>query len=48
MNLLDERSLALTLDRVNEALFFNKRIPKAEARRVARWRSACSSACDGL
>ena len=37
MNLLNERSLASTLDRVNEALFFEMRVPKAEARRVARW-----------
>lgn len=37
MELLSERSLGVTLDRVNEALFFEKRVPKAEARRVARW-----------
>jgi hypothetical protein len=37
MELLDKRSLSETLDRVNEALFFGRRIPKAEARRVAGW-----------
>ena len=37
MNLLRTRSLAHTTDAVNEALFFGKRIPKAESRRVAEW-----------
>ncbi|MFH1313466.1 MAG: hypothetical protein ABIJ00_09635 [Candidatus Eisenbacteria bacterium] len=37
MNLMVQRSLAETLDRVDEMLFFERRIPKAEARRVARW-----------
>jgi hypothetical protein len=37
VNLLSQRSLAETLDRVNEMLFFERRIPQAEARRVARW-----------
>jgi hypothetical protein len=37
MNLIVQRSLAETLDRVSEMLFFERRIPKAEAQRVARW-----------
>jgi hypothetical protein len=37
MDLLRTRSLAGTLDAVNEAMFFDKRIPKAEGRRVAAW-----------
>ena len=37
MNLLHPQSLAGTLDAVGDALFFGKRIPKAEARRVAEW-----------
>ena len=37
MSLLAPRSLAATLDKVDEMLFFERRIPKAEARRVARF-----------
>jgi hypothetical protein len=37
VNLLDSRSLAGTIDGVSDALFFGKRIPKNEARRVAVW-----------
>ena len=37
MRLLDTRSLGGTLDALNEAFFFGKRIPQAEARRVAKW-----------
>ncbi|UCF78595.1 MAG: hypothetical protein JSW03_11055 [Candidatus Eiseniibacteriota bacterium] len=37
MGLLNTRSLARTLDAVNEALFFGRRIPVAETRRVAAW-----------
>lgn len=37
MDLLHTRSLGGTLDAVNEALFFGRRIPKADARRVATW-----------
>ncbi len=37
MGLLHTQSLASTLDAVNDALFFEKHIPKAEARRVAAW-----------
>jgi hypothetical protein len=37
MGLLNTRSLAATLDNVNEALFLGGRIPRAEARRVAGW-----------
>ena len=37
MKLLNSRSLAATLDSVNDALFFGRRVPKDEARRVARW-----------
>jgi len=37
LELLDKNSLAGTLDSVNEALFFDRRVPKAEARRLARW-----------
>lgn len=37
MRLLDERSLAATVDRVNEAFFFGRRIPRDEARQVALW-----------
>lgn len=37
MDLLHVRSLAGTLDAVNEALLFEMRIPKAEAHRVATW-----------
>jgi hypothetical protein len=37
MNLLHPRSLAGTLDAVGYALFFDRRIPKTEARRVAEW-----------
>jgi hypothetical protein len=35
--LLQDRSLAATLDAINDALFFGRRIPKAEAARAARW-----------
>jgi hypothetical protein len=37
MSLLRMQSLAGTLDALNDALFFGRRIPKGEARRVARW-----------
>jgi hypothetical protein len=37
MGLLDERSLATTLDAVAEELFFGRPIPGAEADSVARW-----------
>jgi hypothetical protein len=37
MGLLDEGSLGNTVDALNEALFFGRPIPKAEARRAARW-----------
>ena len=37
MALLNARSLAATLDAVNDALFFGRRVPKADAARVARW-----------
>jgi len=37
MGLLDKRSLATTVDAVGEALFFGRRIPEEEARRVAVW-----------
>jgi hypothetical protein len=37
MSLLDTRSLAGTLDAVNEALFFDTRIARSEIRRVAQW-----------
>lgn len=37
MKLLDPRSLAATVDAVSDALFFGRRIPGNEARRVARW-----------
>ena len=40
MGLLHTRSLSGTLDAVNEALFFGKRIPKDESRRVAGWIAA--------
>jgi hypothetical protein len=35
--LLDPRSLARTIDAVNDALFFGRRIPRNEAHRVAEW-----------
>jgi len=37
MKLLDERSLAGTIDAVSDALFFGRRIPRNEAGRVAVW-----------
>jgi hypothetical protein len=37
MDLLHTQSLGRTLDAINEALFFGKRIPRAKARRAARW-----------
>jgi hypothetical protein len=37
MNMLDTKSLGNTIDRVNEALFFGRRIPKKESRRIAKW-----------
>jgi hypothetical protein len=37
MELLDTGSLANTIDAVNDALFFSRRIPKDETRRVAIW-----------
>lgn len=40
MNLLDKNSLAKTIDAVNEALFFGRRIPETESRRVVAWLAA--------
>jgi hypothetical protein len=40
MRLLHPQSLSGTLDAVGDALFFGKRIPKTEARRVAEWLAA--------
>lgn len=37
MKLLHARSLASTVDAVNEALFFGERVPRSEARRVSTW-----------
>jgi hypothetical protein len=37
MKLLDARSLAGTIDAVSDALFFGRRIPRDETRRVAVW-----------
>jgi hypothetical protein len=37
MKLLDARSLAGTIDAVGDALFFGRRIPKDETKRVAMW-----------
>ena len=37
MNVLNEDSLARTVDAVNEVLFFGQRITESERRRVARW-----------
>jgi hypothetical protein len=37
MKLLDTRSLAATVDAVSDALFFGRRVPRNEARRVAVW-----------
>ena len=37
MKLLDAKSLAGTIDAVSDALFFGRRIPRDEARRVAVW-----------
>ena len=37
MKVLNSRSLARTVDAVNDALFFGRRIPKNEVRRVAKW-----------
>jgi hypothetical protein len=37
MKVLNSRSLAGTIDAVNDALFFERRIPASEVRRVARW-----------
>lgn len=37
MQLLDDQSLARTLDAVNDALFFDRQIPKNEGRRAAEW-----------
>jgi hypothetical protein len=37
MKLLDSRSLAGTIDAVGDALFFGRRIPRNEAKRVAGW-----------
>jgi hypothetical protein len=37
MNLLNSRSLASTIDAVNDALFFGRSIPGREARRVTQW-----------
>lgn len=35
--MLNPESLALTLDAVNEALFFDKKIPQRDRAAVARW-----------
>ncbi|MBI4730583.1 MAG: hypothetical protein HY781_00315 [Chloroflexi bacterium] len=40
MNLLDQNSLARTIDAVNEAHFFGYRIPEIESRRVVQWLAA--------
>ena len=40
MKLVHPQSLSGTLDAVGEALFFGKRVPKTEARRVAEWLAA--------
>jgi hypothetical protein len=37
MDTLDTKSLAGTVDGVNDALFFGRRIPKSESRQVAKW-----------
>ena len=37
MRVLNSRSLAGTIDRINDALFFGRRIPKREVRSVAEW-----------
>jgi len=37
MKILNSRSLGGTVDTVNDALFFGRRIPKNEVRRVAKW-----------
>jgi hypothetical protein len=37
MSLLDTRSLAGTIDAVSDVLFFGRRIPANEVRRVAQW-----------
>ena len=37
MELLDRRSLAATVNAVNDALFFRKRVARSEERRVAAW-----------
>jgi hypothetical protein len=37
MKVLNSRSLAGTIDAVNDALFFGRRIPANEVRQVARW-----------
>ena len=40
MSALDVRSLAVTVDRVNEAFFFERKLPVTERRNVARWIAA--------
>ena len=37
MNLVDSRSLAGTLDRVNEAFFFDKKLTRQDRKRAAEW-----------
>ena len=37
MSLIHEDSLALTLDAVNEAFFYNRTLPETEKKQVARW-----------
>jgi hypothetical protein len=37
MKVLDPRSLACTIDKISDALFFGKRIPRGEARQAAEW-----------
>lgn len=40
MKALNTRSLAGTIDAVSDALFFGRRIPRNEARRIAEWLAA--------
>ncbi len=37
MKVLNSRSLAGTIDAVNDALFFERRIPRGDVRKVAEW-----------
>lgn len=40
MKLLDKTSLANTIDNVNEALFYNEKISKSEAKEIVKWISS--------